>query len=716
MKKNTTTFALVGLLLTGLSLTFTACRDNDLDTDGGNGNGDGKNETEVYYEKQEALTCLLGGVASLDSLPSGWDAATYAATPTIGSADEANPHVRYVVTTDVNEANRIYKSLIASGATGNATDDTWTREGIGTLTFKVKNEPSLFATLDVNVKQLPTLEQIRFVPASAMGDNASDNKPFFYQLGDVVAECLGKNDNDAYDWVYWVCVSPCSKDNKSSYWCSFQLTDNNYVNKGSKSTPMYVPTKLCSKQAEGIQMIPNFFNLLMAMANPNAIGDNFTSFCGVSKDDLSKNDIRAISNMWDYCSLWKNGNVANKKYENVLNKDELNLVYDAFTDEFADTPLKEGFVNGITEMNAFYYGYNTIWWGKGDYKLYNMNLQKTKNSNFFDYNNSETAWINKGKTFDFNEFETGGLGNFIIDSDDNEKQKSRKDYQFIVRGKTGAELDGTSGKDKDPYSSFQKRQTKNMIWDMLVSKTHLNDEAGTVISWQENGAPKTTLPTYFAFGDYTTSSNKFDGFQFCVKEANTSALNIGGEEQEPAYFLCDPGNANEEGVVKTSDEMKKLILLHILNACLVDKYGYDDQKSPIYSIANTTLKKLYYLGLKKWHKNSKIFEKNADGYYKNIVFKDDIINNESSVQVCFSQGVFGLKYKCYKEEKNYSLLEFAVNEKNLPLLRVFTYKDIYAFRETYSKNGSTTLGKFASERELLRKTLPTAIVAPAVNH
>lgn len=160
-------------LALGTSVTLGSCSDNDLDANSNGGNKDSDTTQVSQFDKHEALMRLLGALADVDSLPDNWNDNNYVVAPAIGVVKDAStPHVRYVVVNNANEADRLYCSYVAETSTGTASNHEWKGEGVGTLKFEVNNQPDLYATLNVNVQQLPALEEVRFVPASAIGDNS----------------------------------------------------------------------------------------------------------------------------------------------------------------------------------------------------------------------------------------------------------------------------------------------------------------------------------------------------------------------------------------------------------------------------------------------------------------------------------------------------------------------------------------------------------------
>lgn len=186
-----------------LSLALASCTDTCLDSGSGQGNQADPTAQAHHLSTSQVLLCLLGTTADVDSLPDDWATTNFQAEPTLGIASsEANPYERLVVVPNATEACRLYKAMTSSPFTGEAQSSTWTRDSIGTLTFNVENQTDLYATLDVDVKQLPHLRQLRFVPQSVLGQNAETN---YYTVGDVI---LQQNPDEAPTYYMCVCAPP----------------------------------------------------------------------------------------------------------------------------------------------------------------------------------------------------------------------------------------------------------------------------------------------------------------------------------------------------------------------------------------------------------------------------------------------------------------------------------------------------------------------------
>ena len=201
------------LLLAG-GLSFTACSDDD-DTS----SIPDTELTDTESATAQELSRLLGMLCEDEELSTGW--ATRTVPPTVGQAlDPTNPFVRTMTVASEAEAREYFRDLAGYIAKDDAGKTTWQCAGIGTLAYQPLNQSDCFATISVNIKQVPELTTIRLVPVSALGVNAS-NFEAYYNFGDVL--------QNTQDGTIWVCGRPaCAWAGKTkSYWFSFNLVDKN---------------------------------------------------------------------------------------------------------------------------------------------------------------------------------------------------------------------------------------------------------------------------------------------------------------------------------------------------------------------------------------------------------------------------------------------------------------------------------------------------------
>lgn len=211
--KKTFKWLLMTAFVAGVSMTVVSCSDDDDKI-----KPEEQEETQDPFDKKSEsgiacynLLCQLSAIG--DSLPDNWKTKTY--EPLDGVVlDASQPFVRSVVVDDMDAALEYYNGLTDKDLV-TARFDTWTMANVGSLTFTPVNQSDCMATIDVSVKQLPKLTQIRLVPANAVPDNAGFDGDPWYRLGDVIRDSEGS---------YWICVRPCFMNVIQSYWVSFNLT------------------------------------------------------------------------------------------------------------------------------------------------------------------------------------------------------------------------------------------------------------------------------------------------------------------------------------------------------------------------------------------------------------------------------------------------------------------------------------------------------------
>ena len=158
-------------------------------------------------------------------MPDNWEGTTY--TPEVGvPVDEANADIRNVISTGADHAEQYFLSIVPDeGLNGN----TWSHEGVGSLTYRAVNESNCYAVIDVNLTQMPGLKQLRFVPETVVGENKWQGTPY-YAVGDVI--------KDKKKGTIWICVrpsgGPLAKDN--AYFVSF---DQSLIQTAEQKQDMY---------------------------------------------------------------------------------------------------------------------------------------------------------------------------------------------------------------------------------------------------------------------------------------------------------------------------------------------------------------------------------------------------------------------------------------------------------------------------------------------
>ena len=288
------------LMLSGLSMS---CSDDDDDKEGRTPEEIAQDPYEKESEAADALYRLVSQLSVCDSLPDDWKTATF--EPRLGQVlDESQPRVRTITVANAAEAITRYNSLTGKDLPETATGDTYKVDGVGTLTLNVGGIDAV-ATIDVNVKQMPQLAQLRMVNASDIGENGTFIGEPYYHFGDVVRD---KDD------CYWICVRPASSTDKKedTHWMSFQLNEKENIKLCYKSNcwKQKYPVNL-GVQKEKMQYLAQ---LLAIMADPDAYkewagakGGKFakgTGLGGLKEDAMGTDNLVNLAWLWELHNVW----------------------------------------------------------------------------------------------------------------------------------------------------------------------------------------------------------------------------------------------------------------------------------------------------------------------------------------------------------------------------------------------------------------------------
>ncbi len=688
----------------GLSLTLTSCKDNDLDGNGGN-HTDGTEQTDLEWEKQINLQRLLGAFADVDSLPSNWNSSSYhETTPTIGqAADDATPYsVRLVATSSVEEAYLEYCSYVGKASGDTPTTDTWKMDGIGSLTFTANNQANLYATVSVNLQQLPALQEIRFVPASALGTNDGKDEAYYYNYGDIIKQTVNNKD------TYWVCVRPANKSLGlgQTHWCTFQLDDDNYK---EVEKDVFLPTGLSKSEAKSQRMVTNFFNLLRVINDPS-IYKGAPDLEKIGHDKFKQEDVEKISRVWKDNNYWE-------------------LIEPAF---FGGGEPKKGytkeFVARFTDEgeapHVLHYGYTGKYplFSKNTYKVYDLALSLDENKKFFNANpqNINVDWFDE----DGNPYKVD-LRHFIVnpendqnyclltDETDDEEDKGYNNT-FIVKHRTGAQLQGrwlNDLNDSKPTVSFVTSASGKGITDVFV----YNKDGKYQQQQQEGFTP------YFSFGDMVTKGTKQHLFaegeqHICIKPAHNVYGTVNPDNY--AYFVSTNSQpavdyygemlTNEEALYVAFQMLRSYILdrendrTYICPLSeLADDYNLKEADQDVLNEINSVFsenKAIY--GCQK-----NILDKNSNEYYYelsvNLYTNESVIKNKKLARAT----VYTMRYYPDSKDNKYRYVKKVVSTTDAScthFVPVYKYEDINKEEQTYGISTSQYIQKIEL-REFFKK-------------
>lgn len=326
--KKTLHFWLMALLVGGLSMAVTSCKDDDKD-DGGNND----NEEYVPNELDEtdiARLWLTGLTDAEGAFADNWDTKTY--EPSYGIESETHPTTRIISVTDIEYARQHFASVTGLSFDKLSTVATSEAGEYGTLTWT----PSAagadnLAVVDVNTKLIPHLTRIVYCRPDQIGDNGDDvwGGTSYYRLGDVIEDTQG---------YYWVCVRPAFGPNQEqeSLWVSVinasesgKSLSKNMVpgipNKNIYSTQdnkwnsntILLPTELGSK----LEHTHYFSSLIWALLDPVAYhksvgnGDKSPALCGYEYQYHGEKFLNRVAEQWTENHIWEK--LFNRTYDQM---------------------------------------------------------------------------------------------------------------------------------------------------------------------------------------------------------------------------------------------------------------------------------------------------------------------------------------------------------------------------------------------------------------
>lgn len=203
-----------------------------------------RQQQELADEKDSAWTVLSQLIDPTTADQEDWTAGTYEAT--IGEADEQNPLHRVVMTNTLANAAQRFANIVGLEKLDSTTESyTYSNPQLGTLTYRRSHDGRSLATVSVDVKQVPGLQQIVYCNPAASGENSwlsNFDGRAYYRFGDVV-----RVTNSEMKYEYWLCVRPSlGQHGKSdSHWVTLSpVTLKNIKQKTVSGKTFSVPTSL----------------------------------------------------------------------------------------------------------------------------------------------------------------------------------------------------------------------------------------------------------------------------------------------------------------------------------------------------------------------------------------------------------------------------------------------------------------------------------------
>ena len=338
--KKTLHFWLMALLIGGISMAVTSCKDDDKNNGNGNGEFVGPEAGPTDTEEAHMAARWLIALTDMDGFTDDWASKTY--EPTIGEPSQTQATTRVVCVADLDYAKMNFSAITDIDESKLSTTQTQTIDGVGSLTWTPSAEgASNLAVVDVNTKLIPHLSRIVYCTKEQMGDNGGYKGTAYYRFGDVI------EDNQGY---YWVCVKPAfgsgSGSQNESYWINvFNRDPTN--GKGSNGRVPLIPDNLIQKKYDNeysgntilfpygtacdLDQVHLLSNLVWALLDPEAyhktVG-NGTKAIGLGGYEYQYNGekfLKRVAQQWKENHIWEK--LFNRTYEQMKQFKKLNYYY-----------------------------------------------------------------------------------------------------------------------------------------------------------------------------------------------------------------------------------------------------------------------------------------------------------------------------------------------------------------------------------------------------
>ena len=689
-------------LVCGLSLNFTSCKDDDKDDT----SDDGQEQlSEEQQEQNNAAYAILDNLADLSSANDNFLTQTF--EPTIGTADDGDAGTRIVNTNDMETAAMRFADLVGVDINENTASYTWTDDELGTMTYTKTNDGKSWATVDVNIKQVPHLQKIIYRSPEQADNNGKFEGTAYYRFGDVV-----KKVNAAGAEEYWICVRPAfgPEGKDKSHWVTIDALpkENVWTYKGSNGIDYALPTGL----GDNHEHSQNFAEMLFAMCFPEEWEHNIVNnlkkipmFHDFDKDNLKYH--RKF--FWDRVQkAWTNSNASN-------NNSGVSIMQTIFGQGGTLAALR-GMLKSADGLNLLTNGYS--WWTKSSNypKLYryrfvngmdkesNMHKEPLKKDVLKNYSSVSAEVIKSQIKLNCkDDYCTATDIGWSVPQFFGTASK-----HYIIRHATGAELSTDKKEDpKEPLKGVTEIYRYNKYYDVtdLSVEPETFDEGGAPSSLQVSNAPTNGEGTYLpgdvvedeegsrwfciAGSPYSNSTYpmvtdrnawfiSFDG----VKTNNDVATNIVKEEDLPELcvrlgvamnFLSSNIKPSNDYKLDFENNSLGVIGKHILDYAGVDLLKMFNGVDSTWTVVNYADQKVV---------NSRSFSLSF-----NIAYVDGQTNRQAIARIIYDQtqagnqrGAFktmsgkhfdSWRLLCYKHYETYnpSLIELTADEESVQMTK-----------------------------------------------
>ena len=353
-------FALMTLLVGGLSMSVTSCKDDD----NSDNNGGQATAEEQAAEDANTFWAVAANLVSPFDVTDEYKNKTF--EPTIGEAQEGSSTVRVVVVPDLEAAAANFAAIVDADVKESTTTYTYQNDAVGTLTYTKSTDGKSLAKVDVSIQQIPHLQQIVYKTQEQMGTNAVTDGVPYYSFGDVIKRTRADGVEE-----YWMCIqAPFTKQGETkAVWASLSKLpeENVWKYKASNGYTYQVPTKLGNNKV----YMKNLGEMLYAMIDPAGWEKNLTEGPkGMKAFNLvKKENVKYINRyFWErvaaaWSGLNNNAGVDDTAWSGLMGIDLFKEIFDE------DMQTVGNMLNG-DGLKLLYHGYSWQTWRTNYLSLY----------------------------------------------------------------------------------------------------------------------------------------------------------------------------------------------------------------------------------------------------------------------------------------------------------------------------------------------------------
>ena len=205
MKNNNDMKRVFAIIASLAALACVSCEWLENDVFGG---GDGQSEEDRFFN-------VVSQLVDVNEMMSDYDGKTF--KPTIGSPDNGDESVRVVAVNSLDAAVSRYNNLTGAEITATTKTYTFKDKAVGSLIWNLSSDNTCWATVDVSIAAVPSLQKIIYRSPEQGDVNGSVNGSAYYRFGDVISRY---NEDEALE--YWICVRPAFdyEGKEKSHWVS----------------------------------------------------------------------------------------------------------------------------------------------------------------------------------------------------------------------------------------------------------------------------------------------------------------------------------------------------------------------------------------------------------------------------------------------------------------------------------------------------------------